>query len=161
MARPSHPLETYLRELREIRSTGSALQETSYYPALANLLNTVGQSLKPRVRCVINLRNQGAGLPDGGLFTADQLQWRIDEPLDGQPPGRSAIECKGTRDDAVVTAAGDQLTRYWQKYRQVLVSNYRDFVLVGADEATGRPIKRETLRAGPPSAETAEEPQDD
>ena len=27
------------------------MKETSYYPALANLLNAVGQTLKPRVRC--------------------------------------------------------------------------------------------------------------
>ena len=92
-----HPLETYLRDLRDIRSTGAAVKETSYYPPLANLLNAVGQSLKPRVRCVINLKNQGAGLPDGGLFTPDQLQKGGDEPLDGQKPGRGAIECKGTR----------------------------------------------------------------
>lgn len=63
-----HPLETYLRELTTIRSTGAAVAETSYYTPLANLLNTVGQTLKPRVRCIINLRNVGAGIPDGGLF---------------------------------------------------------------------------------------------
>ena len=66
-----HPLQTYLRDLHDIRSTGAAVKETSYYTPLANLLNAVGQSLKPRVRCVINLQNQGAGLPDGGLFTPD------------------------------------------------------------------------------------------
>jgi hypothetical protein len=141
-----HPLEAYLRDLYEIRSTGAAVKETSYYPALANLLNAVGGQLKPRVRCVINLRNQGAGLPDGGLFTPDQLQKGAEEPHDGHPPARGAIECKGARDDAWVTADGAQVTAYWNKYRQVLVTNYRDFVLVAADEATGKPVKRETFR---------------
>jgi hypothetical protein len=141
-----HPLETYLRDLQEIRSTSAAVKETSYYPPLANLLNAVGQTLKPRVRCVINLKNQGAGLPDGGLFTPDQLQKGADDPLDGQPPARGAIECKGTKDDAWVTADSTQVTNYWNKYRQVLVTNYRDFVLVAQDEATGKPIKRETFR---------------
>jgi hypothetical protein len=61
-----HPLESYLRDLHDIRSTGAAVKETSYYPPLANLLNAVGQTLKPRVRCVINLKNQGAGMRDGG-----------------------------------------------------------------------------------------------
>src|SRR6267143_2154124 len=42
--------------------------------ALAALLNEVGKSLKPRVRCIINPRNRGAGIPDGGLFTPDQFQ---------------------------------------------------------------------------------------
>ena len=73
-----HPLETYLRDLRDIRSTGAAVKETSYYPPLANLLNAVGQTLKPRVRCVINLKNQGAGLPDGGLFTPDPATTRAE-----------------------------------------------------------------------------------
>ncbi len=83
-----HPLETYLRDLQEIRSTGAGVKETSYYPPLANLLNAVGQQLRPRVRCVINLKNQGAGLPDRGLFTPDQFQKGADDPLDGQPPAR-------------------------------------------------------------------------
>jgi hypothetical protein len=61
-------LEDYLRELHEIRSSGSAVKETSYYPALSNLLNGIGKTLKPRVRCVINIKNRGAGLPDGGFF---------------------------------------------------------------------------------------------
>lgn len=30
-----NPLETYLRELREIRSTGAAVRETSYYSPTA------------------------------------------------------------------------------------------------------------------------------
>jgi hypothetical protein len=144
-----HPLETYLRDLQEIRSTGAGVKETSFYPPLANLLNAVGHQLRPRVRCVINLRNQGAGLPDGGLFTPDQIQKGADDALDGQPPARGAIECKGTRDDAWVTADGTQVTGYWTKYRQVLVTNHRDFVLVGQDEATGRPVKRETFRLAP------------
>jgi len=128
------PLETYLRELRDIRSSGAAVKETSYYPALSNLFNEVGKRLKPRVRCIINLANRGAGLPDGGLFTAEQFQKPSEaEPLPGQPPARGVIEVKSTRDDAWITADGEQVSRYWGKYRQVLVTNYRDFVLVGQD----------------------------
>ena len=142
----THPLETYLRDLRDIRSTGAAVRETSYYPPLANLLDAVGQKLKPRVRCVMNLQNQQAGMPDGGLFTADQLQKGADEPLAGQLPGRGAVECKSTGDDAWVTAETEQVTRYWNRYRQVLVTNYRDFVLVGQDERSRKPILLETFR---------------
>lgn len=32
-------LETYLKELRDIRFSGGGVNETSYYGALANLLN--------------------------------------------------------------------------------------------------------------------------
>ena len=122
------------------------MKETSYYPALSNLLNEVGKHLKPRVRCVINLANRGAGLPDGGLFTGDQFQKGSDaEPLPGQKPARGVIEVKSTKDDAWVTADGEQVSRYWGSYRQVLVTNYRDFVLVGQD-AEGNPAKLQPFR---------------
>ena len=125
-----HPLETYLRDLRDIRATGAAVPETSFYAPLAHLLNAIGHELKPRVRCVMNLANRGAGIPDGGLFTEDQLQ-RGQEPLAGALPARGAIEVKPTGNDALATAGGAQVTRYWNAYGQVLVTNYRDFVLVG------------------------------
>lgn len=140
------PLEDYLRELRDIRSTGAAVKETSYYPALARLFNDGGKTLKPKVRCVLTLANRGAGLPDGGLFTSDQFQKSSDvAPLPGQNPARGVIEIKSTGDDAWVTADSEQVTRYWRKYRQVLVTNYRDFVLVGQD-AEGNAVKLESFR---------------
>jgi hypothetical protein len=139
------PLENYLRELRDIRSSGAAVKETSYYPALSNLFNEVGKRLKPRVRCIINLANRGAGIPDGGLFTAEQFQKPSEaEPLPGQLPARGVIEVKSTRDDAWLTADGEQVSRYWGKYRQVLVTNCLDFVLVGQD-ADGKFAKLESF----------------
>ena len=63
-------LEKYLTDLSLTQRTGEAVKETSFYPALANLLNAVGAGLKPKVNVVINTRNRGAGLPDGGFFTA-------------------------------------------------------------------------------------------
>ena len=104
------------------------------------------RTLKPKVKCIINLQNQGAGLPDGGFFTQEQFQKAGDhEPMPGQMPARGAIEVKSTKDDAWVTADGDQVTRYLGKYRQVLVTNYRDFVLVGQD-ASGQAVKLEIYR---------------
>lgn len=142
-------LEEYLREMHDIRASGSAVKETSYYPALSNLLNGIGKSLKPRVRCIINLKNRGAGIPDGGLFSADQIQRRSAEEIpQGTIPSRGVIEVKGTDEDAWVVAQGEQVTRYWGKYRQVLVTNYRDFVLIGQD-AEGKPVKLETYRLAP------------
>jgi hypothetical protein len=128
------PLETYIRELHDIRSSGAAVKETSSYGPLASLFNEIGKSLKPKVKCIINLQNRGAGLPDGGFFTQEQFQKAGDhEPIPGQMPARGAIEVKSTKDDALVTADGGQVTRYLEKYRQVLVTNYRDFVLAGQD----------------------------
>lgn len=132
--------------MREIRATGAGQPETSYYPALSSLLNELGNDLKPKVRCVINLKNRGAGMPDGGLFTKDQFgKDKEANPFDGQVPSRGVLEAKAVSDDSWVTAEGEQVTRYWGKYQQVLVTNFRDFVLVGRG-TDGRPRKLETFR---------------
>jgi len=141
-----NPIETYLSEMYHIRSSGAAVKETSYYPTLANLFNEIGKQLKPQVTCIISVRNQGAGLPDGGFFTSDQFQ--RGSPTDWIPstiPSRGVIEIKGTADDAWLTAEGEQISKYWGKYHQVLVTNYRDFLLIGQD-ASGKPIKLESFR---------------
>jgi hypothetical protein len=139
-------LETYLRELRDIRSLGAAGEETAYYPALATLLTEVGKKLKPKVRCVMGLKDLGAGFPDGGLFTEEQFDKKHTlKPLPGQLPSRGVIEVKPVKKDAWFTAEGEQVSRYWGRYRQVLVTNYRDFLLVGQD-AEGKPAKLESFR---------------
>ena len=147
-----NPLETYIRELYDIRSTGAATPETSYYGPLAALLNEIGKTLKPKVRCIINLKNRGAGLPDGGLFTPDQFQKTATEPLPGTIPARGVIEVKPVSVDAWLTADGEQVSRYWGKYRQVLVTNLRDFLLVGQD-GEGKQVKLEAYRLAPNEAD--------
>jgi Type ISP C-terminal specificity domain/N-6 DNA Methylase len=146
------PLATYLQELSLIKSSGAGVEETSGYTALSNLLNEVGKTLKPRVRCIINLRNKGAGLPDGGLFTPDQFQRASEaEPLPGQLPSRGAIEVKGTRQAIQPLADGEQVGRYLARYGQVLVTNYRDFILVGKDPDGAR-VNLEEYRLAPAEA---------
>lgn len=140
-----NPLEAYLRDLHLIRSTGAGQPEPPFYPALCNLLNEVGKTLKPKVRCVMGLKDLGAGFPDGGLFTPDQFQRSGAQPLPDQLPSRGVIEAKPVADDAWVKAQGEQVSRYWGKYRSVLVTNYRDFVLLGRDPESG-PAKLESYR---------------
>ncbi|CAN5737390.1 hypothetical protein BH23GEM7_BH23GEM7_39330 [soil metagenome] len=136
-----HPLESYLREIRDIRYSGAAVQETSYYGPLATLLNEVGRALRPRVQCFINLQNRGAGIPDGGFFTADQLPRGAEgEALPGQLPARGALEVKGTSADAWKVAESEQVAKYLAKYGQVQVTNLRDWVLIGHDHAGRRRI---------------------
>ena len=137
-------LEEYLSDLNKIRSTGAGVPETSYYPALSNLFNEVGKTLKPKVRCIINLGNRGAGIPDGGLFTADQFQRQADgEPKPGQLPARGAIEVKGTKPDAKAIVASQQVKEYLNRYGIVLVSNLREFLIVERGP-TGEPVERES-----------------
>ncbi len=124
-------LEAYLRDLREIRSTGLAVKETSYYPALRDLLNAAGAGLKPKVRCTLQLGNRGAGIPDGGLFTPDQLRTADeDAPLHGLLPARGVVEVKGLDADLNEIVASEQIDRYLDAYGQVLISNYREFLIV-------------------------------
>lgn len=129
----SNAVEAYFSSLRDIYNSGAGVPETSYYNPLSTLLNEVGHKLKPKVSAIINLRNTGAGIPDGGLFTAPQLRGLEPgiDPLSGQLPNRGAIEVKGTSDDAFQIAQGDQVARYVERYGLVLVTNLRDFVLVG------------------------------
>ena len=143
-------VETYCAALRRVRASGGATGERSHYTALDNLLTAVGATLKPKVFCVPELADQGAGHPDFGLYAAKQIQ--RGQPKQGQTPERGVVEVKGEGDDAFLTAAGEQVCRYWHRYRLVLVTNTRDFVLVGED-ANGKPAKRETFRL----AESAED----
>ena len=133
----------YCAELHRIRASGGATGERSSYGPLANLLNGVGALLKPKVFCVQELADQGAGHPDFGLYGARQVQ--KGRPREGQIPERGVVEVKGANDDAWLTAAGDQVSRYWDRYRLVLVTNLRHFVLVGEDSG-GRPVKLETFQ---------------
>lgn len=132
-------LEAYLAEIARIRATGAGVEETSYYAALANALNEVGRGLKPKVQCVLQLANHGAGLPDGGLFTAEQCRTPdLTKPLLGQVPARGVIEIKGPGYDLDKLIGSEQVERYWEKYRLVLVTNYCAFALIG-DGPDGKP----------------------
>lgn len=124
-----HPLEHYLKQVRAIHGPGVA--EKSYYGALEALFNAVGEPLDPQVICVMELQDTGAGMPDGGLFTAEQVQGAANLPV---LPARGAVEVKGLAADARAIAQSDQVARYLQQYGQVLVTNLRRFVLVGMDE---------------------------
>ncbi len=126
-----NPVETYLKQLSDSRASGAVVGETSRYVFLSNLLNEIGKTLKPKVRCFIGLKNQGAGLPDGGLFTADQFPKPSDlEPPKGQVPSRGVIEVKSPNDDISEIIKSDQVHKYLKRYGLVLVTNYWDFVLV-------------------------------
>ena len=136
-------VENYFTDLRQIRASGGSTPELSYYPPLTNLLNAVGSTLKPKVFCISAMAQQGADHPDFGLYSASQIQ--KGKPRQGQLPESGVIEVKPATDDAWLTADGGQVSKYWGLYRIVLVTNTRDFVLLGED-AAGQPVKLETFR---------------
>jgi len=135
-------VRTYFQRMAEIRSTGGATSETSYYSALENLLNELGKLLDPQVICNGQLRNQGAGHPDFGLYSRKQCSKGAPKPGQGEIPERGVIEVKPLADKNWQTAKGKQATKYFDRYRLVLVTNYREFRLIGEDDA-GKPVERE------------------
>jgi hypothetical protein len=113
-----HVLEAYLNRLHEIRNTGRGTPELSYRAALENLLNAVGGSLDPVLQATAELADSGAGRPDFGVFESRSGNFR------------AAVEVKPVEEDTPQTADGRQVARYWKHYGCVLVTNYRDFLLV-------------------------------
>ena len=81
-ARLTQAVEGYFTDLRRIRASGGATNERSLYVPLANLLNAVGSTLRPKVFCVQELADHGAGHPDFGLYSTQQVQ-------KGKPRGRT------------------------------------------------------------------------
>ena len=107
--------EGYFADLRRVRASGGATQERSLYGPLDNLLTAVGATLRPKVFCVQELADQGAGHPDFGLYAARQVQKGT--PRDGQTPERGVVEVKspwettlGSRPRAVRRAATGSAT---------------------------------------------------
>ena len=83
-------------EIARIRATRAGTGEISYYGALAGALNAAGEKLKPRVFCVPNLRNRGAGFPDMGLFVTGRGHAPAEWP-EAQAPTASTAARGSTR----------------------------------------------------------------
>jgi hypothetical protein len=124
-------LKTYLKGVSRIHAVGEAVEETSYYGQLEALLNEVGDSLTPKVMCVLTTRNQGAGIPDGGLFTRRPAVVQAGTTaLLARSPEHGAMEVKGPIGQVRRIARSNQVKRYLERYGQVLVTNYREFLQV-------------------------------
>ena len=63
----------------------------------------------------------------------NSIKASVQEPREGQLPSRGAIEVKSPTADAKRVALGEQVTRYLSRYRQVVVTNLRQFILVAHD----------------------------
>ena len=136
-------VETYFGDLLRLRASGGATGERSSYLPLANLLNGVGGSLKPKVFCVMELADQGSGHPDMGLYAAKQVQ--KGKPRQGQVPERGVVEVKSAGSGLGTSEVREQVDRYRSRYRLVLATNLREFELVGRT-AAGEEVKLEAFR---------------
>jgi hypothetical protein len=141
----------YIADLRAIRSTGSATAETSFYPPLDRLFNATGQTLKPAVLFSTQLRNSGAGLPDGGFFPQPKRQRRGAEPELLQNPERGVVEIKSADYNLDALADEPQTIRYLRQYGLVLITNLRQFRLLALNSSdTVRVLESYTLAATAP-----------
>lgn len=135
--------EEFFESVHRVRALGAGTPETAYYPALHALFEKVGGSLKPKVTTLSQLANIGAGSPDFGLFAAKQIQ--KGEPRPGQKPERGVVEVKAVADDTLFKSTPAQLTKYFDAYGLVLVTNLRAFQLVGAGP-DGKPTRLEAFK---------------
>ena len=132
----------YFQRMAQIRSTGGATSETSYYSALENLVNELSEHLGTQVVCNGQLKDQGAGHPDFGLYSKRQCRKGVPKSGQGEIPERGVVEVKPLDDNTWQTATGKQAAKYFRRYRLVLVTNYREFRLIGENE-NGDAVERE------------------
>lgn len=127
-------VKAYLDALSSVSLVGTP--ELSHYTALDNLFDAIGEQLSPRVRAVVHYSEIGSGQPDLGFFSADNPQ-----------PDRGVVEVNGTDHDLDQLLASDQVDKYWQTHKLVLVTNLRQFALVGQDREG--PSRRWSATASP------------
>jgi Type ISP C-terminal specificity domain/N-6 DNA Methylase len=144
-------LSDYLSEIARIRATRAGTGEISYYGALTGALDAAGELVKPRVFCVPNLSSKGAGFPDMGLFVAAR-GLPVDDWPDARRPDRGVVEVDDIPASIGVKMGSDQVRRYLDNYGLVLVTNYRDFELLGLDPR-GQSQRRENFSFGCNDAE--------
>lgn len=146
-----HPVEAYLANLHLV--SGHGTPETSGYPALSNLLNAVGDSLKPKITAVIHPAKGDAGIPDGALFSSKELKKHgQDSPsLLNLKPERGVIEVKPLAMDLSAFESTPQVRNYLEHYGQILLTNYRSFSLWSWNN--GKPLRGEHYHFAPSEQE--------
>src|SRR5665213_790067 len=124
----SNAVQQYITAMRTAHSLGNHTAETTFYTPFANLLNTIGERLKPRVHFQAHPGTHGAGLADGGLFPLSRSSQH--EPLPGQLPERGAVEIKAPGASLSTLAQSAQVRRYLETYGLCLITNYHQFQLL-------------------------------
>ena len=138
-------IQQYLADVQQIHSSGLAVKETSYYPALEKLFNGAGKTLKPAVFCVINISGGKTGIPDGGFFTVEEKKsLEKDEApdaksnfLNAKNPQRGVLEVKGDAQDLEALKHSAQVAKYLERYGLCLICNLRQFMLLECDKMGG------------------------
>ena len=117
----------YLKAIAAAQHAGTP--ELSHYTALDNLFNAVGAQLNPPVRAIVHPSEPGSDQPDLGFFSDAGKQTL----LTADTADRGVVEVKSTDADLEQIIKSDQVAKYWRTHRLVLVTNLRQFALVGED----------------------------
>ena len=110
----------YLQAISRVSRVGTP--ELSHYTALDNLFDAIGEVLTPKVRAVVHYSESSSGQPDLGFFSGENTD-----------PDRGVVEVKGADADLEALISSEQVDTYWQARKLVLVTNLREFALVGQD----------------------------
>ncbi len=124
----TNPVHQYLTGMRTAHALGAHTAETTFYTPFANLLNSVGEGLKPRVFFQAHPGSHGAGIVDGGLYPLTRKMQK--SPLPNQKPERGAVEIKPAGTSMEVLAQSSQVRKYLEAYGLCLISNYHQFRLL-------------------------------
>ena len=132
-------VKSYFTDMRDVKESGGGTREESYYPPLNKLLNSIGATMPVRVKCVSQLRTQGADHPDFGLYSHKQKPKEL--------PKHGVVEAKGLSENLSDVFAGrhrDQMRKYLDRYSILIVTNYRQFFLFRSNN-NGAPEPLEKL----------------
>jgi hypothetical protein len=125
MPSPANAIATYLDEVSRLRRTGQAVAETSYYPAVQQLLNDICAGLSPKRMAIPHpaLGAYGGGMPDNGVY--EQATGVLVLP----------VEVKPAETDLTSIVARQQVVGYARSYGggRVLVTNLRHFAVAELD----------------------------
>lgn len=127
MSKKKHPVLAYLEGLHAVHGTGKATAEQSFKSKLETLLTAIGEECEPELFAHMEVKQEGAGQPDLGITEKKSGNMRL------------VVEVKGPKEDVYDVADGEQVSKYWKHYGYVLVTNFREFVLVARDTTTNEP----------------------
>lgn len=127
MSKQKQPVLSYFESLHAVRGTGKATAEQSYKSKLEALLTALGKDFDPELHAAMELKSEGAGRPDLGIFEKKSGNLRL------------VVEVKGPKDNIYDITSGAQVSKYGKRYGFVLVTNFREFVLVARDAQSGEP----------------------
>ncbi len=132
-------VKQYLDAIALVSRVGTP--ELSHYTALDNLFDAIGEELSPKVRAVVHYSESGSGQPDLGFFSGENTD-----------PDRGVVEVKGADAHLEALISSEQVDTYWQARKLVLVTNLREFALVGQDREGAKATLERYCLAGSSTA---------